>query len=80
MQPICANRKTLHACISQVMTAFHSLHIDALVWADSPYKPTPTIVEAAQALYQGHDVAEISRSEAGAKNLSNSRVYLPGNR
>jgi hypothetical protein len=39
-------------------------------WANSPYKPTPTIIEAAQALYQGHKVAEISRSDAGAKNLT----------
>ena len=30
VRPICANRKTLHACISQVTTAFHSPHIDAL--------------------------------------------------
>ena len=39
-------------------------------WAASAYKPTPTIVQAAQALYQGHNVQEISRSDAGAKNLS----------
>src|ERR1700737_3211686 len=34
------------------------------------YKPTPTIIEAAQALYQGHKVAEITRSDAEAINLS----------
>jgi hypothetical protein len=39
-------------------------------WADSGYKPTPTIIEAAQALYRGHNVAEISRSDAGAQNLT----------
>lgn len=39
-------------------------------WAKSGYKPTPTIVEAAQALYQGHSVEEISRSDAGARNLT----------
>lgn len=44
--------------------------INATEWADSGYKPTPTIIEAAQALYQGHSVAEISRSDAGAKNLT----------
>lgn len=44
--------------------------MDVLVWEQSPYKPTPTIIEAAQALYQDHDVAEITRSDAGAKNLS----------
>ena len=44
--------------------------INADVWLDSIYKPTPTIIEAAQALYQGHNVEEISRSDAGAINLS----------
>ena len=32
--------------------------------------PTPTIIEAAQALYRGHNVEEISRSDADAINLS----------
>ena len=30
--------------------------------------PIPTIIEAAEALYAGHNVREISRSHAGAKN------------
>jgi hypothetical protein len=34
------------------------------------YRPTPTIIEAAQALYKGHNVQEISRSDAGAQNLA----------
>ncbi|MEQ9530266.1 MAG: DUF2075 domain-containing protein [Parvibaculaceae bacterium] len=41
-------------------------------WAEGRYKPTPTIVEAAQALYAGHAVEEISRSDAGARNLSHT--------
>lgn len=44
--------------------------IDILAWLGSGYKPTPTIIEAAQALYQGHKVGEITRSDAGAINLS----------
>ena len=44
--------------------------LDSDQWVLSDYKPTPTIVEAAQALYRDHDVTEISRSDAGAKNLS----------
>ena len=39
-------------------------------WLNSIYKPTPTIIEAAQALYRGHNVEEISRSDSGAINLS----------
>lgn len=44
--------------------------MDVVAWEQSSYKPTPTIIEAAQALYQKHDVAEITRSDAGVKNLS----------
>jgi len=39
-------------------------------WEESGYKPTPTIIEATLALYRGHSVTEISRSDAGATNLS----------
>ena len=39
-------------------------------WETSIYKPTPTIIEAAQALYKGHGVKEISHSDGGAINLS----------
>ncbi|MDO7875701.1 DUF2075 domain-containing protein [Hymenobacter sp. ASUV-10] len=39
-------------------------------WLQAGYQPTPTIIEAAQALYKGHQVTEISRSDAGAENLS----------
>ena len=30
--------------------------------------PAPTIIEAARALYAGHEVAELARSDAGATN------------
>lgn len=50
---------------------------DASAWLSGRYRPTPTIVEAAQALYRGHNVEEISRSEAGAENLTKTaeRVF-----
>lgn len=38
-------------------------------WATSGYQPTPSIIEAALALYRKHDVREIARSDAGAQNL-----------
>lgn len=45
-------------------------NVDISYWENSIYKPTPTIVEAAQALYKGHNVKEITRSDSGAINLS----------
>jgi DUF2075 family protein len=50
--------------------AGHNEHMDPDIWIRSVYKPTPTIIEAAQALYKGHSVKEISRSDSGAINLS----------
>lgn len=43
--------------------------LDPVAWIESVYKPTPTIIEAAQILYKGHNVKEISRSDSGAINL-----------
>jgi Uncharacterized conserved protein (DUF2075) len=44
--------------------------LNANAWSNAGYKPTPTIIEAAQALYRTHSVEELSRSEAGAINLT----------
>jgi hypothetical protein len=44
--------------------------LDAKAWIQGTYRPTPTIIEAARALYAGHSVEEISRSDAGAHNLT----------
>ena len=45
------------------------LTVNPIEWAESGYLPTPTIIEAAQALYDRHDVRDIARSDSGAKNL-----------
>ena len=76
MRPILANRETLLPTIRELLASLKSIPVDAEAWAASSYKPTPTIVEAAQALYRGHDVQEISRSEAGAENLSRTGAYI----
>lgn len=44
--------------------------LDHEAWLQSRYSPTPTIIEAAQALYEGNKVEEISRSEAGLTNIA----------
>ncbi len=42
---------------------------DSNHWTQAPYKPTPTIVEAARALYAHHSVEAISYFDAGKQNL-----------
>lgn len=66
----CANDESLAEVITYFSTHHGSVDFDHYEWILSAYKPTPTICEAAQALYAGHDVADISRSDAGAINLS----------
>ena len=50
------------------------LHMDE--WLNSRYAPTPTIIEAAQAMYRNHSVAEISRNDAGAQNLTETTAAI----
>jgi DUF2075 family protein len=38
--------------------------INADIWVDAPYRPTLSIIEAAERLYENHDVREISHSYA----------------
>ena len=68
-QPIGVNTKALGPTIKQIASRWGSQAIEASDWVAGRYRPTPTIVEAAQALYRGHDVEEISRSEAGVRTL-----------
>lgn len=46
--------------------------IDGEKYSTGRYAPTPTIVEAALSLYNTHSVDEITRSDAGAKNLTDT--------
>jgi DUF2075 family protein len=70
LQPILATPAQLHTVFHQVLDFCDGPGIDAAFWATGGYSPTPTIVEAAMALYNGHGVADISRSDATAINLS----------
>lgn len=44
--------------------------INIIEYISGGYMPTPTIIEAAVALYTTHSVENITRSDAGAKNLT----------
>ena len=50
--------------------------LDAEAWGSAPYHPTPTIIEAARALYARHSVDAISRHDAGARNLRLTSVGI----
>jgi schlafen family protein len=67
---VCANRDVFAEVVGRVIAQVSGPEINCAAWLGSVYCPTPTVIEAAQALYRGHSVAEISRSEAGAENLT----------
>ena len=68
-RPIAATPAIFREIIDACLTRFSSGTVDPQQWLASAYRPTPTIVEAARALYAQHSVEEIARYDAGAENL-----------
>lgn len=68
--PICAVPAQLLEVVTLGLIHLEGDPINITEWECGRYMPTPTIVEAARALYAGHAVEEISRNDAGAQNLS----------
>jgi DUF2075 family protein len=69
-KPVRINADGLASVINEVSVKYQRNDFDYHEWEHSDYMPTPTIVEAAQALYNNHNVQEITRADAGAKNLT----------
>lgn len=70
IEPLRCNATNISKTINQITSQYCELQFDYSEWEKSEYLPTPTIVEAAQALYRGHNVHDITRSDAGAENLT----------
>jgi len=75
-RPIRTNAKDLRAAIVHCIETAAGIYVDGSTWAQASYKPTPTIIEAARALYANHSVDAIARYDAGAQNLrlTSSRI------
>ncbi len=70
LDPISCNADSLSDVIDAVLRIKPKEAVDSDEWEASGYKPTPTIIEATLALYNGHSVSDISRSDASEENLS----------
>src|SRR5574344_986636 len=69
--PIRTNEELLGDSIKSVLNLWgNDQSIEISNWEQGRYHPTPTIIEAAMALYNNHSVEDISRSDASAINLS----------
>jgi hypothetical protein len=70
--PIRSSVELLGQVIADVLGFAEGTNIDVTKWELGRYHPTPTIIEAAMALYKGHSVSDISRSDASAINLTDT--------
>jgi len=65
LDPVMCNEELLSQVIARVLDFVDGDNIDPSLWEAGRYQPTPTIIEAAKALYNGHSVDDISRRDAG---------------
>ena len=72
--PVCINANSIAILLHRI--EYQRGNIVSNQWEDAPYKPTPTIIEAARALYANHDVSEITRSEGSAVNIKATSKQL----
>jgi Schlafen group 3, DNA/RNA helicase domain len=68
-RPILVHASALRSTLDLVLRRVAGNSIDAQYWPSAPYRPTPSIIEAARALYAQHSVEAIARYDAGAQNL-----------
>jgi len=68
-RPISVHSANFRTTIDLALRSEKGEALDERHWASAPYRPTPTIVEAARALYAQHSVEAIARYDAGAQNL-----------
>lgn len=69
-RPMRCNPSGIRTALHRALAGVSGEHIVVDSWEGGRYSPTPTIVEAAMALYSGHSVESISRSDASAINLT----------
>ncbi|MCE9668330.1 DUF2075 domain-containing protein [Myxococcus stipitatus] len=75
-----ANAETLASALEAASSLSHkaTTTLDWATFEGSAYRPTPTIIEAAQALYAGHQVADIGRGDAASDTLEQAANTLRG--
>lgn len=74
--PIKTNAHNIKSVIDAVLSFADGGKIDPSQWEQGRYNPTPTIIEAAMALYNNHTVENIKRNDAEAINLSQTTAAI----
>jgi hypothetical protein len=74
--PIKCNENDLNQVISAISTSIQGPPIIPDKWESGRYCPTPTIIEAALALYNNHTVQDILRNDASSANINQTSEEL----
>ncbi len=74
--PVKTNPRLLKEVMTDILSFTDGDDIDRLEWEEGRYRPTPTIIEAARALYSGHSVDDITRRDADAINLTETSEQI----
>jgi hypothetical protein len=62
--------------VEELLSATSGADLASEHWDLGTYRPTPTIIEAARALFGRHSISELARTDAGAKNLARTTSSL----
>lgn len=77
--PLLVNKASLSKTIQSVIDKERALpddQLDVARWQISRYEPTPTIIEAASALYMNHSVEDITKTEASGESLKKTTDFI----
>ena len=76
VNPLVTGEYGIAAVIRAVLQKFPDETAVNSDWIISPYAPTPTIIEAARALYENHTVEDITRHEADKVSTDRTIAYI----
>ncbi len=76
--PACANAATLAAVLRGIQAAVGApaAPLDAGAWRVAPYRPVPSVLEAAAMLFDRHRSAEMTAARADAPNLTRTTAAI----
>jgi hypothetical protein len=75
--PLISGAEHLQELIESILQHSHAENCETIDnWIISPYTPTPTIIEAARALYENHSVEDITRHEADKVSTDRTINYI----
>ena len=68
-RPVLVNKESFRKAVDDTLQHIPGTSLDSNIWANAPYHPTPTIIEAARSLYAHHSVEAIRTFDASKRNL-----------